>query len=263
MKLFSKFFLVGFFVLSQINFVFSAESLPVELQEVGLEEHLGNFVSPSIPFRDEKNQPVLLGDFFDKTHPVILNLVYFECPNLCGFLLNGLMDSLNKMNWSVGDQFQMVTVSIDPTEDAPLASQKKQNYLKAYHRPSAEQGWHFLTGKEADIKKLAAEVGFKYKYDEDQKQYAHGAVIFILTPEGKISRYLYGIQFNPQDVKLALLEASKGKIGNLVDRFLMFCYHYDPKGRQYALYAVNMMKIAAALTVIGIVILVLRLRKKH
>jgi protein SCO1/2 len=232
--------------------VHAAEPTPIELKEVGIEEHLGQKLPLDLEFKDEQGNSVALSKYFDGQHPVILALVYYSCPNLCNFLLNGLTATFKKMTWNVGDQFQLVAVSIDPNEKPDLAVKKMHAYVESYGRPQTEKGWHFLTGAEEQIKKLAGEVGFKYKYDTDQKQYAHAAAIYVLTPDGKLSRYLYGIDFNPRDLRLALLEATQGKIGSIVDQFLLFCYHYDPKGRKYALMATNLMKGAGAMTVVGI-----------
>jgi protein SCO1 len=253
--------LLFFFVALTIPIVFAAESVPVELQAVGIDEHLGSGISLTRKFMDEQGRPVKLQNYFDGTRPVILTLVYFTCPNLCNFLLNAFTDSLKKMSWNVGDQFQVVTISIDPRETPDLAAKKKGAYIQEYGRPSAPAGWHFLTGSETEIKGLAQEVGFKYTYDKDQKEFAHAAALFVLTPEGKLSRYLYGIEFNPRDLRLALLEAGQGKIGSLVDRFLMFCYHYDPKGRKYALMAINLMKLGGAVAVAGLAVLLFTLSR--
>ena len=242
----------------------AAEKTPIELTGVGIEEHLGSSISLDLPFINEKGEEITLKHFFEKKRPVILTLVYYNCPNLCHYLLDGFTESLRNLSWTVGREFEVVTLSIDPTETASVSSKKKVFRVKKYERKEAEEGWHFLTGKEENIRKLAHDVGFKYQYDIDQKEYAHGAAIFILTPEGKISRTLYGIQFSPLDLKLALLEASQGKIGNIVDKVLLFCYHYDPKGRKYAIFAVNLMKIAGIVTVImiGISFFVLMRRKR-
>lgn len=244
--------------------LYTAESIPPELEGIGVDEKLGSSVNLDAVFRDEQGKEVKLQQFFDAKHPVILTLVYYGCPNLCGFLLNGFVDSLKKFLWSPGKEFKIVTVSIDPSEKAELAAQKKEALLNMYQREGAKEGWHFLTGEESDIKKLSNEVGFKYRYDDQEKQYAHAAVIFILTPDGKISRYLYGIEFNPRDLKLSLLEATQGKIGTVVDKLLMFCFHYDPKGRKYALMATNLMKVGGAITIMGLfVFLWVQLRKKN
>lgn len=243
----------------------AAEEIPVELKEVGIEEHLGESISLDLEFIDEQGKNVLLGTYFKPPRPVILTLVYHNCPNLCHFLLDGFTQSLRQLKWNVGEEFEILTVSIDPTEKTEFSLKKKRHRVKKYGRPSAAEGWHFLTGTEKNIQQLAKEVGFNYRYDSDQNEYAHSAAIFILTPEGKISRYLYGIQFKKLDLKLALLEASEGKIGNVVDKFLLFCYHYDPKGRKYAIFAVNLMKLGAVamLLILGSFLAVLFRRKKQ
>ncbi len=228
----------------------AAEPIPPELEGIGIEEKLGNFIPLDLTFKDEQGKELKLRDFFTDQKPVILNLVYYGCPNLCGFLLNGFVDALKVFTWSPGKEFNVVTVSIDPSEKPALAAQKKEALLKVYSRNGAEAGWHFLTGAEENIKKLAAAVGFKYRYDTEEKQFAHSAAIFVLTPEGKISRYLYGIEFPVRDLKFSLMEATQGKIGSVVDKFLMFCYHYDPKGKKYALMALNLMKLGGAITVL-------------
>ncbi len=261
-KIVLVFLFFSIFIVKSAN-LNAAEPLPVELEGIGVDEKLGNQIDLQTTFRDETGKEVKLQDYFDGKHPVILTLVYYGCPNLCGFLLNGFVDSLKTLAWSPGKEFNIVTVSIDPSEKSDLAAQKKESILGAYKRDAANS-WHFLTGDEPSIQKLASQVGFKYRYDKDEKQYAHSAVIFLISPEGKVTRYLYGIQFPERDLKLGLMEASKGKIGTVVDKFLMFCYHYDPKGKKYAIMAMNVMKLGAIVTVllIGIVVLFqLRLKK--
>ena len=262
MKMILK-YLVALLVLWQISVAQAHEAVPIELEGIGITEHLGDTIDLNLPFVDESGQAVTLKKYFDGVHPVILTLVYYECPNLCHFLLNGFTDSLNQLAWSAGEQFNIVTVSIDPKEKYLLAGPKKKSHLEIYQRATAANGWHFLTGQEKNIQPLAAQVGFGYRYDADEKQYAHPAAIFILTPTGKISRVLYGITFNPRDLKLALLEATEGKIGTAVDKFLLFCYHYDPKGRKYALFATNLMKGAGAVTVFAVGSLLLFGKKKR
>lgn len=260
-----KFFLVTFFgivILAAPVSTQSAEEIPVELKGVGITEHLGDTIPLDLEFRDETGNLVTLGKYIDGDLPVILTLVYYECPNLCTLLLNGLISSLEQMKWSVGSQFKIVTVTINPAETFELAAEKKEAYLEKYGRENTGPSWHFLTGTEENIKKLTDAVGFGYRYDEDQKEFAHSAAIFVLSPDGKISRYLYGITFRPKDLKLALLEAGKGKIGNVVDRLLLFCYHYDPKGRKYALFATNLMKGAGILTILGLGIIIIRSGKR-
>lgn len=210
-----------------------ADEVPQVLQEIGIHEHLGGKVSvDSLHFKNEKGETVLLKDYVSSRKPVLLTLIYYECPNLCNFMLNGLVKTLQNFDWEPGKQFDIVTVSIDPSEGPALAERKKEAYVKSYGKPETIAGWHFLTGEESQIRQLASEVGFLYKKEADQ--YAHGAALYVLTPEGKISRYLYGIEFKPTDLKMALLEASNGKIGTVIDRILLFCYHYDPVTRKYS-----------------------------
>jgi protein SCO1/2 len=229
-----------------------AAEIPGELQDVGFDEKLGGSVTLSeLTFKNEAGQSVQLSDYFKSGKPVLLNLLYFECPNLCNFLLNGMVDTLKTMDWTPGRQFEIVSVSVDPREGPELAAKKKASYLKSYSRPEAAEGWHFLTSPdESQAKRLADQVGFKYKWDEKEKQYAHGAAIFILTPQGKISRYLYGVQFKEKDLRLALVEASDGKIGTIVDRILLFCYRYNPVTRTYSIVATRLMQAGGAVTVL-------------
>jgi protein SCO1/2 len=249
------FFIIASLVSANIGFpnigeVHAAE-IPDALKDIGITEHLGSNVSiQNLVFKDETGKEVHLGDYFKSGRPVILNMTYFECPNLCTFVLNGLVTSLKEIEWSPGKQFEVVTVSINPRETPALASLKKKAYLGSYDRAGAENGWHFLTGDDDQIHKLADQVGFRYRYDESQKQYAHSAALFVLTPEGKISRYLYGIEFKPQDMRLALLEATNGKIGNVVDRILLFCYRYDAQTKKYSVYLGKVMQAGGAGTIL-------------
>ena len=213
----------------------SAEK-PEALQEIGITEHRGAAVHiKTLEFTDDHGKDVILGDFFKKKRPVILALVYYKCPHLCNLLLNGLVSSLKGLDWMVGNQFDVVAVSIDPHETAALAKEKKESYLKVYDRPASADGWHFLVGAEDQIKTLADDIGFRFKYDEEGQQYAHAASIFILTPEGKISRYIYGVTFNNKQLRLSLLEAADGKIGSVVEQILLFCFHFDPTKNSYTL----------------------------
>lgn len=228
-----------------------APGKPEALEDVGVTEKLGENVSiRELKFRDETGREVALAEYFHKGRPVLINLVYFECPGLCNFILNGMVDSLKTQAWQPGQQYDILTVSFNPAEKPELAAAKKESYLKVYGRPEVASGWHFLTGDEANIKRLTSELGFKYKYVEEEKQYAHGAISYVLTPEGKISRVVYGISFPERDLKLALLEASSGKIGTITDRLLLFCFHYDPKTRKYSVYAMRMVQTGAAGTMV-------------
>lgn len=225
--------------------------VPEDLKEAGITEHLGSAVSiHDLNFKDETGKDVKLSQYFASGKPVVLSLVYYDCPSLCNYLLNGKLESLKALKWSVGQQFEVVTVSINPRETPELAAAKKATYLKEYGREGAEAGWHFLTGTEDQIGKLASQVGFGFKYDPKEKQYAHSAAIFVLTPDGKISRYLYGIMYSPQDLRLSLLEASNGKIGTIIDRIILFCYKYNPETRKYSVYLSKIMQASGAGTVL-------------
>lgn len=225
-------------------------TLPKELEGIGITEHLGDKIPAGLQFVNEKGETVTLDSYIGQGRPVILNLVYYSCPMLCTLVLNGMVEGLKQVGYEPGQQFDIVSVSIDPRDTPEIAAMKKANYIKEYGRPSANMSWHFLTGQEAEIKKLTDAIGFKYRWDEQQQQYAHAAAIFILTPEGVLSRYLYGITFQPQDLRLGLLEASEGKIGSPIEKLLLFCYQYDPVGKKYALYATNVMRLGAAFTVL-------------
>lgn len=234
--------------------VYAAQEIPRELQPAKIEERLGNSIQLSTRFKNEKGEEVTLARYFNQGRPVVLNLIYYECPTLCSFVLNGFLESLKRFKWTPGREFEIVTVSIDPRENADLAMAKKEAYFEEYEarnkRPGAKKGWHFLTGEESQIKKLANDVGFGYVYDKETKQYGHSAALMILTPDGKVSRYLHGISYPVRDMRLALLEASNGKIGTIADRILMFCYRYDPNARGYSLYAWRLMRAGGAGTVV-------------
>jgi protein SCO1 len=236
---------------------------PELLKDVGIDQKLNDSVPLDLAFRDEAGETVKLGQFFgDK--PVVLSLVYYNCPMLCTQVMNGMERSLKDVPMDIGKQFSVVTVSIDPTERPALASAKRALYTGLYGRPGATQGWHFLTGDEPQIKQLANAVGFRYAYDPASKQFAHASAIMILTPQGKISRYLYGIQYATRDLRLGLVEASEGKIGTPVDQILLFCYHYDAATGKYSLLISRVLKAAGIFTVlvIGIGIFLLA-RSQH
>lgn len=219
------------------------DALPVELQAARITETLGAQVDiANLRFRDEQGNEVALSRYFAAKKPVILTLVYYECPNLCNFLLNGFTDSVKGLDWTIGDRFEVVTVSINPRETPALAAAKKESYLKEYGRPEAARGWHFLTGEESQVQALAKQVGFGYRYDPKEKQYAHSAGIFVLTPTGRLSRLHFGVMFQPKDLKLSLLEASDGKIGTVIDRIMLFCYRYDPVKKTYSVYLTKVMQ---------------------
>jgi protein SCO1/2 len=222
---------------------------PELLKQVGIDQKLNQTIPLDLTFRDEDGRTVALGQFFGQK-PVVLTLVYYNCPMLCTQVLNGVESSLKELSTDIGKQYDVVTVSIDPTESHVLAKTKKEMYVGMYGRPGAAQGWHFLTGDEPQIKQLADAVGFRYAYDPDTKQFAHASAIMLLTPEGKISRYFYGIQYPTRDLRLGLVEASEGKIGTPVDQVLLFCYHYDPATGKYGLLISHIIQAGGVLTVL-------------
>ena len=235
---------------------------PDLLKDVGIDQKLDQSIPLDIAFRDEHGNPVQLGQYFGEK-PVILSLVYYNCPMLCTQVLNGLESSLKLIPMDIGKQFNVVTVSVDPTERPVLAEAKQALYSGLYGRPGAAEGWHFLTGDEQQIKRLANAVGFRYAYDPASKQFAHASAIMVLTPKGKISRYFYGIQYPSRDLRLGLVEASEGKIGTPVDQVLLFCYHYDASTGKYGLLISRLIQAAAAATVLAIAGLVLVLYRKE
>jgi protein SCO1/2 len=226
-----------------------ANSLPPRLQNVGIEQHLDAQVPPDLTFVDESGKTVKLGDYFGHK-PLILNLVYFNCTMLCGEALAGLSSAMKLVKFDLGNQFDVVTVSFDPHETPEMAAAKKADYVKRYGRPGAAAGWHFLTGQPESINALTKAVGFNYQYDPKSHQFAHATAIMLLTPQGRISRYFYGVDFPPKDLRMGLVEASQGKIGNAVDAVLLFCYHYDPETGKYGAMVGNILRLGAAVTIV-------------
>ena len=216
------------------------------LQAVGINQKMGAQIPLDLPFADEAGRDVTLRQYFDK--PVILALVYYQCPSLCNMVLNGVLSSVKRLDLTAGKQYQVIAVSFDPRETPQMAAAKKQTYVKDYQRPDGEEGWHFLTGPETSSKALAAAVGFRYVYDAMTNQYAHSSAIMILTPAGRVARYFYGIQYPPRDVRLGLVEASNEKIGTPTDQVLLYCFHYDPTTGKYALVIMNVLRLAALIT---------------
>lgn len=221
-----------------------------QLEGVGVTEHLDRQLPLGLSFRDDNDKQVHLQDYFAGKKPVLLSLNYSSCPMLCSLQLNGLVDALEQLELDPGQDFEIVSVSIDPLESPLRARQAKQRFLQRYGRTGTGQGWHFLTGNQREIKQLADAVGFEYRYVPERKEYAHAAVCYICTPEGRISRYLYGVQFDPQTVRLSLVEAAAGKIGTTLDRVLLFCFHYDAAAGNYAPTAVSIMKLGGGFTVV-------------
>lgn len=240
-----------------------AKKKPNLFNRVGIDQHLNQQVPLDLTFTDETGREVALGAFFGH-RPVILALVYYECPMLCTQVLNGVVSALGVINFDAGREFDVVAVSINPREGPGLAAQKKQAYLDRYKRPQTASGWHFLTGKEENIQRLAAAVGFRYAFDEQIQQYAHGAGIEVLTPRGVISKYFYGIEFSARDLKFGLIEASEEHIGSPIDDFLLLCYHYDPMTGKYGTIAIDAVRIGAVATMLGLgTFLFVSLRKER
>ncbi len=228
----------------------AAEQIPA-LREVGIDQKLDNTIPLTAPFTDETGKDVTVGQYFG-SRPVVLALVYYECPMLCIQTLTGLSGSLEALAFNPGKEFELVVVSIDPGETPALAANSKKTFLKRYGRQGVEANVHFLTGREASIKQLADAVGFRYAYDRDIDQYAHPAAITVLTPEGRVSKYLFGIEFAPRDLRLSLVEAGGGKVGTVIDQALLFCYHYDPESGKYGFVIMNVVRFGAALTVVAL-----------
>ncbi|MGC1449926.1 MAG: SCO family protein [Candidatus Sulfotelmatobacter sp.] len=236
---------------------------PPYLQNVGIEQHLDAQVPPDLTFVDDTGRTVKLGDYFGQK-PLILNLVYYNCTMLCGEALAGLSGSMKMVKFDVGNQFDVVTVSFNPQETPEIAAAKKQDYLKRYGRSGAASGWHFLTGPAESINALTKAVGFQYQYDPKINQYAHATAIMVLTPQGRISRYFYGVDYPPKDLRMGLVEASQGKIGNAVDQVLLYCYHYDPATGKYGAVISNILQLGAGLTILllgGLLFILFRLDK--
>jgi protein SCO1/2 len=231
---------------------------PPGLKNVGIEQHLDEQIPANLTFRDETGKVIRLRDYFGK-RPMILNLVYYRCPMLCGEVLIGLESALRALKFDVGKEFDVITVSFDARETPEIAAAKKAEYLKRYGRPGAAQGWHFLTGPQESIDVLTKAAGFQYQYDSKTGQFAHATAIMVLTPAGRIAQYYYGVEYAPKDLRLGLIEASENKIGNLVDQVLLYCYHYDPATGKYGAVVMRIMRLSAAATllVLGVLMTIL------
>jgi protein SCO1 len=225
--------------------------LPPALRDVGFDQKLNAQVPLDLEFKNEAGETVKLGDYFGHK-PVVLVLAYFRCPMLCTEVLNGLVRAMLEIPLDAGKDFEVVTVSFDPRETPEMAAAKKKTYLERYGRPGAAAGWHFLTGQEDAIRQLTQAVGFRYSYDARNDQFAHSAGIMLLTPEGKLARYFFDINFPPRDLRLGLVEASASKIGSPIDQVLLFCFHYDPAEGKYGLVIMNLVRLGGVLTVLGL-----------
>lgn len=224
-----------------------AEPLPGELEGVGVVEHLGDTLPLDRLFLDHDGRVVNLRALFGKGRPVLLTFNYSSCPMLCHVQRDGLLDVLAGLSWSVGREFDVITIGIDPSESPERSAMTRRSTLRQYGRPTAEAGWHYLTGREADIRAVADAAGFGYRYVPERGEYAHAAALIVCTPEGTIARYLYGVKYDPPTLRLSLLEAAEGKVGSPLEQILLYCFHYDPSTRRYAPAAMNLMRLGAVL----------------
>ena len=237
---------------------------PEALQGVGIDEHLGEFIPLDAKFATTSGDSVTIGSLLKEGKPIILNPLYFECPMLCGLVIDGVLNVADDLAWSIGEEYQIISISIDPNEDHLLAKEYKEKYTSRLNKSFAQDGWTFLTGNKKEIDKIIDAVGFKYNEVEGTGEFAHSAAIIMLSPDGKITRYLYGIQYNEFDVRNALYESADGKIGSTLEKVLLYCYQYDPDSNSYAPVAINIMKIGglATLIILGIFLGLLWIREK-
>jgi len=226
------------------------DGVPEELEGIDIVERLGASLPLDLPFVDDQGRPVTLRDYFAGERPVVLQLGYLKCPMLCTMVLNDLVKGLKKVDWTAGQEFDVISISVNPIEGPDLAKVKKAGYLIEYGRPSSDRGWHFLTGPAESSKAVADATGFTYRFVPETGEFAHAAVIILCTPDGRVSRYLYGVSYGPRDLKMGLLEASEGKMGSSLERFLLWCHQYDPNARGYVLFALRLMKLGGVLTLL-------------
>ena len=224
-----------------------ASEVPQELKGINITEKMGDFIDLDLEFSNEEGKKVKIGQYFNQNKPVLFTIIYYQCPNLCQLHLNGLMQGMKGLD--ITDDFEFVALSMDHSEHPNLAKAKKVNYVKQYQL-STPENLHFLTGQEKLIKKISQQVGFKFRWNEEQKQFAHLPVAYVLTPAGQISRYLYGVEMETKTLKLSLVEASQGRIGGLIERILLFCFQFDPRKNRYTIYAYNIMRAGGVLTIL-------------
>jgi protein SCO1/2 len=239
-----------------------ASQLPRALREIGFEQNLDRPVPLDTPFRDEMGAAVRLGDYFGK-RPVVMVFAYYDCPMLCTMVINGLSSALNVLSLTPGRDFEIVTVSFNPADTPASAAAKKKVYLERYARPGAAASWHFLTGDAPSIERLTKAAGFRYAWDADTRQWAHPSGVIVLTPDGRLARYLFGIEYGPRDLRYAIVEASNGKVGNAADALLLYCYHYDPMTGRYGLAVMRAMRLAGGVTVLALGTFILVMVRKE
>ncbi len=233
---------------------YEPNGLPPVLKEVGIEQKLGSQLPLDTEFKDEDGKTVKLGEYFNTGKPVIVAFVYYECPMLCTQVLNGLTGSLKGVSLDAGKDFDVVAISFDARENdtAGLAKNKKASYLERYNRPGSEKGWHFLTGTEQSIKAVTSAAGFNFKWDEKSNQFAHAAAVMATTPDGRMSRYFYGIEYAPKDIKFGLMESADSKVGSAAEQLMLYCYHYDPATGKYGLAVLRIMRAGGIATLLGL-----------
>ena len=255
--------MLALFVCSAVTAKAQQITSPPILSKVGITQNLNAQIPPDLTFRDETGNSVRIGEFFGQK-PIVLSLVYFDCPALCTEVLNGELRTMKAISLDLGKDFEAVTVSFEPKDTPALAKAKRDVYLGQYDRPGAAENWHFLTGEQPSIDALTSAVGFQYAYDSSIRQYAHAAAIMVLTPDGRIDRYFYGVIYPARDVRLGLVEASEGKIGTLTDHAMLYCYQYDPMTGKYGLVVMNVLRAAGGLTVLllGIFMTLMFLRER-
>lgn len=222
---------------------------PPGLKNVGIQQNLNQQIPPDLIFTDDLGRKVRLGDYFAQK-PLILNFVYYGCPMLCGEALSGLESTLRVLKFDLGKEFEVITISFDPKDTPEMGAKKKDQFLRRYNRPGAERGWHFLVGQPAAIDAVTKAAGFQYQYDEKTGQFAHSTAILVLTPQGKIAQYYYGIEYPPKDLRLALVEASENRIGNVMDELLLYCYHYDPEKGKYSATVMRVLRLMGVATML-------------
>jgi protein SCO1/2 len=237
-------------------------ALPPALRNIGIDQKLGQTIPVNLPFTDEAGRSVHLSEYFGQK-PVLLVLVYYQCPMLCSQILQGVMHALRVVPFEVGKEFDVVVVSFDTKDTPELALAKKKLIVERYGKRGDPAGWHFLTGSESSIQALTKAVGFRYQWDQESQTFIHASGIMVLTPEARLARYFYGIEFPPKDLRLAFVEASKNKIGSPVDQLLLYCFHYDPSSGKYGLMIFNILRAAGAMTVFGVLGLILILRRRE
>jgi protein SCO1/2 len=235
---------------------------PPGLKNVGIQQNLNQQIPPDLVFTDDLGRKVRLGDYFAQK-PLILNFVYYGCPMLCGEALSGLESTLRVLKFDLGKEFEVITISFDPKDTPEMAAKKKDQFLRRYNRPGAERGWHFLVGQPAAIDAVTKAAGFQYQYDEKTGQFAHSTAILVLTPKGKIAQYYYGIEYPPKDLRLALVEASENRIGNVMDELLLYCYHYDPEKGKYSATVMRVLRLMGVATMLCLGALVFVLIRRN